>query len=141
MDKTALGRKIKALRTEANLTQAELEDRSGVSERLIQQIEAGTGNPGIDYIVSLEGVLGPLIGLVGAPGVSSKSAGTVGELSLADFEELMREHIAPKLTRADKHLLTLYRTLDAEGRDSVLALAEDLAPPKQEKLPRRRTRS
>lgn len=66
MDKKALGLKLRSLRKSAGLRQSDLESKSGVSERLIQQIESGDANPGLDYINDLEGALkAPLLELAG----------------------------------------------------------------------------
>lgn len=57
MDRIALGSKIRAARKAKGLTQKDLERISGVSERAIQDIEAGDGNPGLNNIESIEQAL------------------------------------------------------------------------------------
>lgn len=78
MDKKSLGNKLRMLRKSAGMRQSDLEEKSGVSERLIQQIESGEANPGIDYISDLEGALrAPLIQVAGEP---TKRAPELSEL-------------------------------------------------------------
>lgn len=57
MDRIALGIKIKAARKAKGLSQKELERLSGVSERTIQEMEAGDGNPGLSNLESIEQTL------------------------------------------------------------------------------------
>lgn len=47
------GKRLKALRKDANLSQHELASRAGVSHRAIQDIESGSGNPTLDTLSSL----------------------------------------------------------------------------------------
>lgn len=58
--------RLKQARDEKNLTQAQLEDISGVSNVLISNYESGKGNPTIDTVFKLEVALklhrGALIG-------------------------------------------------------------------------------
>jgi transcriptional regulator with XRE-family HTH domain len=57
MDRVWLGQNIKRLRKARKWTQKDLYNRSGVSERTIQEIEAAKANPSLSNIESIEGAL------------------------------------------------------------------------------------
>lgn len=61
MDRKLLGQRIYNLRQRKGLDQDDLEAQSGVSKRLISDLENGRGNPGLNYIEDLETVLGESI--------------------------------------------------------------------------------
>ena len=52
------GEAIRRARREAGLTQKDLADLSGVSERTVRAIETGRGNPTVAALVATAGVLG-----------------------------------------------------------------------------------
>jgi transcriptional regulator with XRE-family HTH domain len=49
----ALGKRVRALRKEAKLTQEELAARSGLSTNYVGEVERGQRNPGITALVAL----------------------------------------------------------------------------------------
>ena len=53
MEKGNLGKMIKRLRTKAHLTQAELAERLGVSDKAISKWESGAGYPDITQLPAL----------------------------------------------------------------------------------------
>lgn len=53
-----IGRTIRAARQQAGLTQRDLADLSGISERTVRSIETGAQNPSIAAVASAAGVLG-----------------------------------------------------------------------------------
>lgn len=55
---------IKAMRKMTGLTQAEFAAHRGVSRRVIQDIERGTGNPTVDSLNSIAKLFGLRIGFV-----------------------------------------------------------------------------
>lgn len=57
MDAMKFGQKFQKLRKEASISQEELAALSGVSRGVIQQIEKGKGNPELDSLLALGGVL------------------------------------------------------------------------------------
>lgn len=57
-DVEEVGRAIRAARKEARLTQKDLADLAGVSERTVRAIETGTGNPALAAVAAAAGVLG-----------------------------------------------------------------------------------
>jgi len=54
----AVGRAIRAARKEAGLTQRDLADLAGISERTVRAIETGTGNPALAAVAAAANVLG-----------------------------------------------------------------------------------
>lgn len=57
-DVEELGRRIRAARKEAGLTQKDLADLAGISERTVRALETGTGNPALAAVVAAANVLG-----------------------------------------------------------------------------------
>ncbi|CAE6794021.1 hypothetical protein R70006_04984 [Paraburkholderia domus] len=55
---------MKAMRTMTGLTQAEFAAHRGVSRRVIQDIERGTGNPTVDSLNSVAKLFGLQVGFV-----------------------------------------------------------------------------
>lgn len=53
----SVGEKIKKIREEANMKQAELAERVGVTQALICQIERGTKNPSLQIAYEIAKVL------------------------------------------------------------------------------------
>lgn len=53
-----VGRAIRAARKEAGLTQRDLADLAGISERTVRAIETGTGNPALAAVAAAANVLG-----------------------------------------------------------------------------------
>lgn len=68
MDKAEVGKKIKALRRQKNLTQVALAKLSGVSPTYIYQLEQGTKSPTVEYLGYICKGLGTTLGeFFGAP--------------------------------------------------------------------------
>ncbi len=61
MNKTALGEKLRNLRQDNGLTQDELASRASVALRALQRVETGEGNPTLDTLEAISGVLGVTI--------------------------------------------------------------------------------
>ncbi|ALU39053.1 XRE family transcriptional regulator [Kocuria flava] len=57
-DVEGVGRAIRTARKEARLTQKDLADLVGISERTVRAIETGTGNPSLAAVAAAAGVLG-----------------------------------------------------------------------------------
>jgi transcriptional regulator with XRE-family HTH domain len=57
-DAMEVGEKIRAARREAGITQKDLAELSGVSERTVRAIEAGTGNPSLRAVAAAAGAVG-----------------------------------------------------------------------------------
>lgn len=57
-DAINIGSRIRAARKDAGLTQQELGDLAGVSQRTVRAIETGTGNPVLAAVVAVANVLG-----------------------------------------------------------------------------------
>lgn len=55
---------MKAMRKMTGLTQAEFAEHRGVSRRVIQDIERGTGNPTVDSLNSVAKLFGLQVGFV-----------------------------------------------------------------------------
>lgn len=53
-----VGKRIRAARKEAGLTQKDLADLAGTSERTVRAIETGTGNPTLAAVAATANVLG-----------------------------------------------------------------------------------
>ncbi len=58
IDTKAIGESVRAARREAALTQGELADLAGVSERTVRAIETGAGNPTLAAVVAVVNTLG-----------------------------------------------------------------------------------
>jgi y4mF family transcriptional regulator len=57
-DVEEVGGRIRAARKEAGLTQKDLADLAGISERTVRAIETGTGNPALAAVAAAANVLG-----------------------------------------------------------------------------------
>lgn len=57
-DVEEVGGRIRATRKEAGLTQKDLADLAGISERTVRAIETGTGNPALAAVSAAANVLG-----------------------------------------------------------------------------------
>jgi y4mF family transcriptional regulator len=57
-DVDEVGKGIRAARKEAGLTQKDLADLAGISERTVRALEAGTGNPSLTAVAAAANVLG-----------------------------------------------------------------------------------
>ncbi|MEX5296091.1 helix-turn-helix domain-containing protein [Kocuria sp. CPCC 205268] len=57
-DVEEVGRVIRAARKEDRLTQKDLADPAGTSERTVRAIETGTGNPALTTVAAAAGVFG-----------------------------------------------------------------------------------
>lgn len=57
-DVKSIGNSVRGARKAAGLTQSDLADLAGVSERTVRAIETGAGNPTLDALVSVANVLG-----------------------------------------------------------------------------------
>ncbi|MGN6651337.1 helix-turn-helix domain-containing protein [Trinickia sp.] len=55
---------MKAMRKMAGLTQAEFAQHRGVSRRVIQDVERGTGNPTVESLNSIAKLFGLQVGFV-----------------------------------------------------------------------------
>lgn len=55
---------MKAMRNMTGLTQAQFAAHRGVSRRVIQDIERGTGNPTVESLNSIGKLFGPKVGFV-----------------------------------------------------------------------------
>ena len=53
-----VGGAIRVARKEARLTQKDLADLAGISERTVRAIETGTGNPALAAVAAVANVLG-----------------------------------------------------------------------------------
>lgn len=53
-----LGAELQRARKQNGLTQEQLADLAGISERTLRSIERGAGNPSIDAVLSVADVLG-----------------------------------------------------------------------------------
>ncbi|MGU3436536.1 helix-turn-helix domain-containing protein [Actinomycetes bacterium M1A6_2h] len=63
-DVVEIGRRIRNARKAAWLTQADLGDLIGVSERTVRDMEGGTGNPSMASVIAAANALGMTIGIV-----------------------------------------------------------------------------
>jgi putative transcriptional regulator len=61
-DARAIGESVRAARRYAALTQGDLADLAGVSERTVRTIETGTGNPSLAAVVAVVNTLGLHLG-------------------------------------------------------------------------------
>lgn len=57
-DVTAIAEGIRRARKDAGLTQEQLAQLAGTSERTVRAIETGTGNPSLQSVVAVASVLG-----------------------------------------------------------------------------------
>ena len=57
-DVKMVGGRIRVARKEAGLTQKDLADLAGISERTVRAIETGTGNPALAAVAAAANVLG-----------------------------------------------------------------------------------
>ncbi|MGX1592815.1 helix-turn-helix transcriptional regulator [Glutamicibacter sp. NPDC055491] len=55
---TELGAELQRVRKQNGLTQEQLAELAGISERTLRSIERGTGNPSIEAVLSVANVLG-----------------------------------------------------------------------------------
>jgi XRE family aerobic/anaerobic benzoate catabolism transcriptional regulator len=139
----ALGRRVKALRGALALTLRELAGRSGLSERFLVQIEAGTGNVSVLKLAALAGALQttpaallaepiararrrlPAITLLGLRGAGKSSVGRrLARRLRVPFIELDRRiEEAAGLSLSEVfaiHGETYYRRLERQALDRVL---------------------
>jgi len=58
MNKSELGKKIKARRSELGITQEDLAELSDTSSKTVREIERGQGNPRFNTIIAIVAVLG-----------------------------------------------------------------------------------
>jgi len=61
-DARVIGESVRAARKYAALTQGDLADLAGVSERTVRAIETGTGNPSLAAVVAVVNTLGLHLG-------------------------------------------------------------------------------
>lgn len=89
-----IGDKIRRFRKERGLTQSDLADRSGVSFRAIQNIEAGERTPRSDTVEMIAQALGVQPGeLLSSTEPSSRSLSTTaihGPLTASDFASVIQ---------------------------------------------------
>lgn len=57
-DPVSIGASIRSARKDAGITQEDLAHLAGVSVRTVRAIETGTGNPSLQAVVAVSGVLG-----------------------------------------------------------------------------------
>ena len=57
-DVTAIGAEIRAARRAAGLSQVELAELVGLSDRTVRAIEQGTGSPGLSAVIAAAAALG-----------------------------------------------------------------------------------
>ncbi|HEX9086930.1 MAG TPA: helix-turn-helix domain-containing protein [Arthrobacter sp.] len=57
-DVLSIGASIRSARKDAGITQEDLAHLAGVSVRTVRAIETGTGNPSLQAVVAVSGVLG-----------------------------------------------------------------------------------
>jgi XRE family aerobic/anaerobic benzoate catabolism transcriptional regulator len=141
-----LGRRARALRTDAGLTLKELAARSGLSSRFLVQVESGEGNISVRKLAALAGALGttpaallsgatrggaresalPVIALLGLRGAGKTTVGRrLARRLRVPFVELDRRvEQAAGLTLAEIFALhgeDYYRRLEREELGRVLA--------------------
>ena len=96
--KQALGRRIKALRKQAALTQEGLAERTGLNPKFISGIERGRENPTLDTLIRLAKELGVQLvelfdfDLDGVPPTGLKKAATdlMGRLDADSLRRVLR---------------------------------------------------
>jgi transcriptional regulator with XRE-family HTH domain len=121
-----LGERVRKLRTDRNLTIAELAERAGLSSGLISQIERGRSNPSVRTLQRLRAALGvnlwEFLQPAGGNGAAA-GAGAPGSLAFirrkADRQtlvvgksRLVKELLSP---RSDDHLRFMMITIPAGG--------------------------
>ena len=102
----AVGSRLRQLRKERNLTQAELARQIGIQQSDLSRMEKG------EYRVSLDNLFKIL---------------AIFDLDLADFfgeKSAVTEQVQQPLSRADMKTLHMLRELSPEGRDEVLEFIE-----------------
>ncbi|MDN4646399.1 helix-turn-helix transcriptional regulator [Arthrobacter sp. PsM3] len=57
-DVVSIGASIRSARKDAGITQEDLAHLAGVSVRTVRAIETGTGNPSLQAVAAVSGVLG-----------------------------------------------------------------------------------
>lgn len=57
-DAVSIGASVRSARKDAGITQEDLAHLAGVSVRTVRAIETGTGNPSLQAVVAVSGVLG-----------------------------------------------------------------------------------
>ena len=96
--KQALGRRIKALRKQAALTQEGLAERTGLNPKFISGIERGRENPTLDTLIRLARELGvQLVELfdfdldgVSPPGLKKAATDLTGRLDTESLRRVLR---------------------------------------------------
>jgi y4mF family transcriptional regulator len=58
MDKHEIGKSIRKRRQELGITQGDLAELSNTSDKTVRAVERGQGNPRLDTLLSILGVLG-----------------------------------------------------------------------------------
>lgn len=57
-DAVSIGASVRSARKDAGITQEDLAHLAGVSVRTVRAIETGTGNPSLQAVMAVSGVLG-----------------------------------------------------------------------------------
>ena len=112
MDLVKIGNFIKTMRKQIGLTQSELAQRLGVSDRAISKWETGACLPDADNMLALCGILG----------ISINDLFNGGIVDMTDDKELLERNLIEMTKRkeeADKRLLTLEIVI---GTISVIVL-------------------
>lgn len=94
---TAFGKRLRSLRREAELSQAQLANKVGVNHMTVNRWERGHWWPGSDTLIRIADVLGVDIGSLTAPANQSRSL----EERVADLESEMAalDEVVAKLRR------------------------------------------
>ncbi len=96
------GKQIKVLRAERGLTQAQLAERSGISEEWVRRIERGDGSPSLDTIEVLAQSLGVAVAALfgGHPDLPALTPSLLRILAALEGEELDWVESAARLVAA-----------------------------------------
>lgn len=132
MDKTELGLKVKRIRSSKGWTQKELERISGVSERSIQEIEAGRANPTLSQLEDLGQALKEPLVSIGANPKLPPAAGGIKEAIqiLSHLESLspVKQAVVLSLIFADERYINALRPSRPVAQ-AFRTLSKGLEPP------------
>lgn len=113
---SAMGDRVRAIRTRRGMTRKRLAHAAGVSERHLANLETGQGNASVTLLRQLANALGATIAeLVGEDGS--------GSAEWSSIRELLRDRDEATLSRARKALVGLFGPKSADpGRSGRIAL-------------------
>lgn len=139
--KQFFAKKLKQARAQTSLTQAQLGEAAGVEPSTVSRWESGKDAPDDDRLPRIAKALGykSIEELIGFEQLEAPA--TVGSMSPFELEKMLQENLSVRMSREERQLLKLFRSLAPDDRPSVLSLAESLAPRKDDKLAARRARS